>query len=68
MTNPRTIDRRDVAHPTNPVGDHEAIEDARTSLAEPVARSGPPRKDIGPDRGHIDRKRVAGRVPSSVNE
>jgi hypothetical protein len=27
MTNPRTIDRRDVAHTTNPVGEHEHIEE-----------------------------------------
>lgn len=26
MTNPPTTDRRDVAHPTNPIGGHENIE------------------------------------------
>jgi len=27
MTNPTTIDRRDVAHPTNPIGGHTHIEE-----------------------------------------
>lgn len=34
MTNPRTIDRMDVAHQTNPVGDHETIEDAKSGMAD----------------------------------
>lgn len=34
MTNPKTVDRRDVAHPTNPIGGHEHVEE--TNLAGPL--------------------------------
>jgi hypothetical protein len=37
MTNPKTIDRRDVSHATNPIGGHDHIgEVADTSLGEPL--------------------------------
>ena len=37
MTNPKTIDRRDVSPATNPVAGHDHIEDAEgTSLAKPL--------------------------------
>jgi hypothetical protein len=36
MTNSKTIDRADVAHPTNPIGGNGHIEEARTTLAEPL--------------------------------
>jgi hypothetical protein len=39
MTNPRTIDRRDVEPSTNPVGDFEKIEEAKTNLAEPLDKN-----------------------------
>lgn len=29
MNNPQTVDRRDVAHPTNPIGGHEHVEALR---------------------------------------
>ncbi|MDB5556737.1 MAG: hypothetical protein JWL86_6721 [Rhizobium sp.] len=72
MTNPRTIDGRDVAHQTNPVGDHETIEEAKTNLAGlppgvPPVRSGQAQMDVDPaesDRenaGRMDQKRPAGR-------
>jgi hypothetical protein len=34
MTNPTTIDRRDVAHPTNPIGGHPQIE--QEDLGKPL--------------------------------
>jgi hypothetical protein len=34
MTNPTTVDRRDVAHPTNPIGDHTHIEEE--DLGQPI--------------------------------
>ena len=34
MTNPKTVDRRDVAHPTNPIGGHDHVEE--TNLAGPL--------------------------------
>jgi hypothetical protein len=34
MTNPTTIDRRDVAHPTNPIGGHTQIEE--DDLGQPL--------------------------------
>ena len=38
MTNPSTTDRRDVAHPTDPIGGHEMIEKdrAKSGLGEPL--------------------------------
>jgi hypothetical protein len=33
MSNPRTIDRRDVSHPTNPIGGHDHIEEANANLS-----------------------------------
>ena len=37
MTNPKTIDRRDVGHATNPIGGKEHIEEVEdASLAEPL--------------------------------
>lgn len=37
MTNSRTVDRRDVAHPTNPVGGQEHIEQInKPNLADPI--------------------------------
>lgn len=37
MSNPQTIDRRDVAHATNPVGGHEHIEEIdRPNRAKPL--------------------------------
>jgi hypothetical protein len=56
MTNPRTIDRRDVAHQTNPVGDHETIEEANTNLAEPEKNN----------PGRMAQKRAAGREVHDV--
>ncbi|UVC10989.1 hypothetical protein IHQ71_10615 [Rhizobium sp. TH2] len=72
MTNPRTIDRRDVAHQANPVGDHEAIEEARSNLADlppgvPPARSGRAQTVVDPaepdndNPGRMDQKRATGR-------
>lgn len=34
MSNPTTVDRRDVAHPTNPIGDASRIE--QQDLAQPL--------------------------------
>lgn len=34
MTNPKTIDRRDVSHATNPLGGHDHVEE--TNLAGPL--------------------------------
>ena len=72
MTNPRTIDRMDVAHQTNPVGDHETIEDAKSTMADlprgiPPARSGQSQTDVepaAPDKdnpGRMDQIRNSGR-------
>jgi len=72
MTNPRTIDRLDVAPETDPIGDHEKIEDAKSNMAElprgvPPARSGGARWEAvcaAPDKndpGRMDQKRNTGR-------
>ena len=75
MTNPRTIDRMDVAHQTNPVGDHETIEDARPGMADlprgvPPARSGQTHAvPAAPDKGNparMDQKRNSGRDAAHV--
>lgn len=34
MSNPTTIDRRDVAHPTNPIGGHDHVEE--NDLGQPL--------------------------------
>ena len=36
MTNPRTVDQPDVAHPTNPVGGNQHVEKERSKLARPL--------------------------------
>jgi len=72
MTNPRTIDRLDVAHKTNPVGDNETIENAKSNMAAlprgvAPARSGRSQTDAvpaAPDKDNparMDQKRNSGR-------
>lgn len=59
MTNPRTIDRMDVAHQTNPIGDHDLPRGV------PPARSGQTHAvPAAPDKGNparMDQKRNSGR-------
>jgi hypothetical protein len=80
VTNPRTIDRRDVSHSTNPVGAHGMIEaDALPNVAElpegtTQACSGRARKEVDPAESEEDNSvalretraaaRDAGRVQS----
>ena len=45
MTNPTTIDRRDVPHPTNPLASPEPVETLRKPAPDEVDEASPGRLD-----------------------
>lgn len=72
MTNPTTVDRRDVAHPTNPLGAQDHVEEIDKASHVPPARSGqsadpaepPAPEDTNP--GRLDQIRAEGRKTAHV--
>lgn len=61
MTNPKTIDRLDVAHPTNPIGGSIHVEEDRMNLAGRVDADASKLPAAVPEGG-------VGGVPNSVRD
>lgn len=61
MTNPKTIDRPDVAHPTNPIGGSIHVEEDQTNFAGPVDADASKLPAVGP-QGEV------GEVPNAVQD